>query len=191
MRPIPRSKRIALFESHPKSLVRIYSRQHVDALAVAQEKGYFSGEHNHQDFDDMWQKQYNWMRDQMAKSIPNFSGELPMWAYLKRPWHKGWWKLRKDIVMITALVPRERMIFSDYESWHLPLNNGPICDSEIEYDEWYDNTPDADPSPTWHKCLDICGDDKMNNDWMRPSNMIQACVDRIYINEIITYKYAK
>lgn len=189
MRPVSSYKREKLFNSNPEDLIRVYSRQHIDAYNTAQLVGHFSGDHKFQDGDGWWEKQYNWMRDEMSKAIPDFTGELPIWAYPKRPLHKGWWKLRPEMIQITAMVPRKRILFSDYELWHLPLNDNPICDTEQEFDEWYDSDK-KNPELTWHKCLNICRNDKFNG-WIGVSDRIQACVDRIYISEIVEVKYPK
>lgn len=189
MRPVSFYKREKIFNSDPESLIRVYSRQHIDSLSVANKVGYFTGEHKFQDGDGWWESQYNWMRNQMSYHIPNFSGDLPIWAYISRPLHKGWWKLRPEMIQITALIPRKRILLSDYELWHLPLNNGPICETEQEYDEWYDNKKE-NPETTWYKCLNVLRDDKTKN-WLGISDRIQACIDRIYISEIVNVKYPK
>lgn len=198
MRPIPFSKRCALFNAHPEQLIRLYTRQHHLAWEQAQNRGYFTGDHGILDIDEesgidfTFHKPYDWMKDQMAKIVPDFSGERPMWAYPKRPLNKGWWKLRPDFIQFTVLVPRKRILFSDYELWHHPLNNWLISDNEQEDDVWWDMNPKPDPSYTWHKCLDICQDyRKTKNDWFRYTDDIQACVDRIYLHEIVSIKHPK
>lgn len=194
MRPIPLSRRQALFNAHPESLIRIYTRQHQNAWEEAQKRGYFTGDHGVLDFDEesgidfTYHKPYDWMKDQMANLVPDFSGERPMWGYLKRPLHKGWWKLRPEMIQFTALVPRKRMVFSDYHLWHHPLNNWPIFETEREDDEWFDMNPRPDPSHTWYKCLDICQDKRNNTDYFGYTDDIQACIDRIYIDEIVSIK---
>lgn len=197
MRPIPYSKRCALFNANPKQPIRLYTKQHLEALEKAKQIGYFSGDHGVFDIDEetgidfTFHKQYDWMRDQMASVIPNFSGERPIWAYPKRPIiHKGWHKLKPGMVLITALVPRERILFSDYETWHLALNNGLMCDTEQEDDDWWAMNPRPDPSYSWVKCLDICQNERAKKyDWYQPTDLVQACVDRIYFYEIVSIKY--
>ena len=199
MRPIPLSKRKALFNASPDSLIRLYSKQHLIALENAKDRGYFTGEHGVFDIDEItgydftFHKQYDWMRDQMAQIVPDFSGERPIWAYPKRPvTHKGWHKLKSDMVLVTALVPRKRILFSDYEPWHIALNNGLMCDNEKEDDEWWSMSPRPDPSFSWTRCLDICQDEKAKKyEWFQPTDLIQACVDRLYMNEIVSIKYPK
>ncbi|MCK9529518.1 MAG: DUF3841 domain-containing protein [Gammaproteobacteria bacterium] len=197
MRPIPVSRRRALFNASPNQLIRVYSRQHKDAWSKAQDIGYFTGDHGILDIDEetgidfTYHKPYDWMKDQMAKVIPDFSGERPVWAYLKRPLHKGWWKLRPDFIQFTALVPRKRILFSDYELWHHPLNNWPIFETEQEDDEWWDKKPRPDPSYTWHKCLDISQEQNYKNSYCGYTDLIQGCIDRLYVDEIVSIKYNK
>ena len=199
MRPIPLSRRKALFHAHPDQLIRLYTKQHKTAWQNAQTLGYFSGDHGVFDIDDdtgvdyTYHKPYDWMRDQMAKLIPDFSGERPVWAYPKRPvTHKGWHKLKDDMILFTALVPRKRILFSDYEPWHMALNDWLMCDTEQEDDEWYAMNPRPDPSYSWVKCLDICQDEKAKKyEYYAPTDLTQSCVDRIYLNEIVSVKYPK
>lgn len=198
MRPIPLSRRKALYNAHPDQLIRIYTKQHHQAWEVAQSIGYFTGSHGIDDFDEesgidfTFHKQYDWMKNEMAKVIPDFSGDRPMWAYLKRPPHKGFHKLRPDQIQFTALIPRKRILFSDYETWHMALNNSVMVDTEEEDDEWWNSDPRPDPSYTWHRCLDICQDYKgKKHEWYCPSDYIQACIDRIYLDEIVSIKYPK
>lgn len=195
MRPVPVSRRRALFNAAPDDLIRIYTRQHKDAWAKAQERGFFTGDHGILDYDSetgidfTFHKPYDWMKNEMAKVIPNFSGERPMWGYLKRPLHKGWWKLRPDMIQFTALVPRKRILFSDYELWHHPLNNWGIHDTEEEDDAWWEMKPRPDPSNTWYKCLDITQEQNYKNNYWGYTDLIQACIDRIYLGEIVSIKY--
>lgn len=198
MRPIPVSRRRALFNADPNQLIRLYTRQHRSAWAEAQRRGYFTGDHGILDFDEesgidfTFHKQYDWMRNQMAAVVPDFSGERPVWAYPKRPSHKGWWKLRPDMIQFTALVPRKRILFSDYETWHIALNNGVMVDTEVEDDQWWNSNPRPEPSYTWNRCLDITQDFQGKvYEWYAPSDRIQACVDRIYLEEIVSIKYPK
>ena len=80
------------------------------------------------------------MRDQMADRIKGFSGDYPVWAWLKRPSAKPKpcrYRGTREENRIIALVPRSRILLSDYDLWHNPLNNGPVASSEEEYDEKY------------------------------------------------------
>ncbi len=181
MRPIPLSKRLALFHANPDDLIRIYTFQHKDAYAVAQQRGYFTGNEDH--IEDWLAKPYEWMLNQMPKHIDNFSGDYPIWGYLKRPHIKEHKKYPND-VLITALVPRKRILFSDHSEWHIPLNDGAICFSEEEFDNY-----EGDVRDTWHHCLDICRSTK-GDPWKRGTDYIQACIDRLYITDILKVRAA-
>jgi hypothetical protein len=197
MRPIPVSRRRALFHAPPNQLIRIHTRQHHDAWAVAQKLGYFTGDHGILDYDEnsgidfTYHKPYDWMKNEMSKVIPDFTGERPVWGYLKRPLHKGWYKLRPNMIQFTALVPRKRILFSDYELWHHPLNNWPISETEQDDEAWWETKPRPDPSHTWYKCLDICQEQNYKTNFCGYTDLIQACIDRIYIDEIVKIKNPK
>ena len=180
MRPIPLSKRKALFHAKPEELIRVYTFQHKAALDVAKDRGYFTGNEDY--IEDWLLEPYKWIRAEMPKHIDNFSGDYPIWAYLKRP-HIKEFKKYPDDVLITAFVPRKRILFSDYSHWHIPLNNGPICFSEEEWDSF-----EGDVRDTWHHCLDICKSAK-GDSWKTGTNYIQACIDRLYVTDIIATKH--
>ncbi len=182
LRPMPLSRREALFRAAPYALIRIHTFQHRDAWAQAQTRGYFTGGATLAK-DAPWPLAYEWMREEMARRVPGFSGDFPVWAYAKRPVGKRKY-MRGDEVLITARVPRRRLLFSDHETWHIPLNGGFISSSEAEDDAW-DVTQDV--RITWDRCLDIC---RPPSRWLGTNADIQACVDRLYLPEIVSVKGA-
>jgi hypothetical protein len=167
-----------IFDAPPDNLVRVYSYQHVNAYEAAKETGFFTGNHpyRYEEYSDA----YTWMRDQMSVRISDFSGEYPVWAYLKRPNLKAD-PIPKDELLITALVPRKRMLLSDYNKWHHPLNDWPIYKDQAEEDI----RKDEPPSNTWDRCFEITN---APSEWWGAGNYVQACLDRIYLSEIVRVK---
>jgi hypothetical protein len=186
IKPLPASRRAALMEMGPDEPVRLYSYQHPDAWAAARDREWLTGDHGHvDDFLGDWGKvPYEWMRSQMAERIPGFSGELPVWAWLKRhnPRSTKW--IRRN-VRITAIVPRRRILLSDYDSWHLPLNDGAILLTREEDEAWEHHDDPVEVQATWHRCLEIRDMPWHSYDWAAPPSLIQACVDRIRLDEIV------
>lgn len=79
---------------------------------------------------------YRWMKGQMEKRIPGYGGRYPVWCYVKKP------DLRSTSlgeggtrqVCIEFEAPDEKVLFSDFELWHVPLNNGYLGASEADRD---------------------------------------------------------
>jgi len=189
IKQLPASRRAALMEMGPDEPLRVHTYQHVDAWSAAVERGFLTGDHGHvDDFLGDWGKvPYEWMRSQMAERMPDFSGDLPVWAWLKRhnPRSTDW---IRDSVRITAIVPRRRVLLSDYDLWHLPLNNGAICLTREEDAAW--SHPHGDPimKTTWHHCLEIRDMPWHDRDWIAPPTLVQACVDRIRLDEVVSVR---
>jgi hypothetical protein len=182
----------------PNRSVRIYTFQHKIAYAAALERGYLTGplKHAESDSNDPWNwiEQYQWMREQMAKRVPRFSGDLPVWAYVSRP-NLRQQPYRPDSVLIVADVPRTRMLISDHSTWHIPLNRGFISYSEEEDDTLDQAHPFEAPGPrpicdamklNWERVFEIgMPDSNKTRKWLGAGDDLQACVDRVYMDEII------
>ena len=198
LKPLPMSRIKRLINLPPDSLVRVYSYQGDHAMTEFERVGYFSGNAEYIESDDetceWFHPPYRWMHEQMAQRIPDFSGDYPIWAWFKRPSSKP--KPRKyrgtnDRFRISALVPRKRILISDYELWHMPLNRGPICVTEAEYDSWPHGKDTKEIEATWPRVFEfpeiLTPEQKF---WIgNPSNyVLQACIDRIYAHEIVSVR---
>ena len=184
-------------DADPEELIRVYSYQNPEAWEEAQNRGYLTGSHGHPN-DVSWDEPYAWMQTQMSKRITDFSGDLPVWAWLKR--ENGKKRINDPYVRITALVPRKRMLASCYDLWHHPLNNWFICTSEEEYEEYETLYPkylghgeDADHQihveRHWEKVFDLR--EARQGYFLKNYGVlatIQLCVDRIYVNEVVDVK---
>ena len=70
--------------------IKVYTYQNIAVLTDLEKTGYITGEHKHSyaiagdDIDrSLFEKPYRWMQNQMKKRIKNFSGDLPIWAWLE------------------------------------------------------------------------------------------------------------
>lgn len=195
---VNRSKRLSLKNMAGDEKVRIWSFQSTEAWKTAKERGYFAGDERFIDEDDFdWLTPYRWMRDQMAERLPEFSGDYPVWAYLARPNLRQWRRFEKPTVKIVAEVPRARMLISDYDSWHCVLNSSPFTMTEEE-DDWFDHLMETnieafleEARKTWVRIFEL-GDVRTTPEianWItREVSCLQACVDRIHLDEIVSVK---
>lgn len=193
-KPIAQSRIREFVDADPEELIRVYTYQAPEAWKAAQKRGYLTGSHNHPN-DVSWDEPYEWMREQMAKRIPDFSGDLPVWAWLKR--ENGKKRVRDPYTRLIALVPRKRILASCYDLWHHPLNNWFIATTEEEdknYDQRWpkyighgeDSQHQKEVELHWEKIFDLrearTGYTLKNYGVLE---RIQLCVDRIYVNEIV------
>ncbi len=196
----------------PEYPIRLYSYQGEEAWSHAEKVGHWSGNSQHIEGDDHdWARPYQWMRDRMAERVPSFSGDYPMWGWIKRPSTKP--KPRRyrgtsEKIRLTVVVPRSRVLFSDYDTWHSVLNHGYNCLTEKEWDAFYDRYPvhhsrmpsemltryNTEIEQSWHGCLEFnTYDEPAVRHWSGDTRRfrVQACVDRFYWNEITSVRHFK
>ena len=182
------ARRRRLLAKQPTDLVRVYSIQSFEARDAAAALGYWTGSVEHASKE--WPEAYQWMHEQVVQRITLHSGDFPLWAYLSKP-NMRRHKYDDDAVMVVADVPRWRMLISDYDLWHYPLNVWYITESEEE-DERLEKagvitaaanrvaTPEIKKS--WERIFDL---ERPKTDWLGGVRSFQACVDRIYPHEVV------
>jgi hypothetical protein len=159
--------------SGPHTIVRVYTFQSAHAMMELSRRGFLS-QPKLPDYDEIrhWGPAYSYMRNRLAQSVPDPTGDYPVWGWLKRPSNR---KVDVPVSRITALVPRARILLSDYHDWHHCLNGWPILDSDEEYDSYYAGHLSVDAEETWSKIFQLT----------KRRHTVQVCVDRIYPNEIV------
>lgn len=201
-----------LMRMPPHELVRVYTRQHQDAWRVARDRGYLTGSHGVEDeeVNGDFQYPYEWMRRMMAERIPDFTGDLPVWAWVKRQNERKWvtsWNVADRAIIpvmprIIALVPRQRILLSCYDLWHAHLNNWNIALSEEEeraYDARWPSYKIPGEDPEYQEDTEVNWPLVLDLDSPRPRyvqdthgrlSRVQACVDRIYLDEVQSVRWA-
>lgn len=128
-------------------------------------------------------EKYEWLIRQMKKRIgpPPEGVVYPVWA-----WYKQNGKHRKpdlrderwrygpgdeDYTCIEFEIQDDQVLLSDFDSWHIILNNGLFSDSEEESDQkdaYYDSLSAeeqrANKEKNWEQVFDIT---PFENDWTR------------------------
>lgn len=191
------------FLQSSKEYIKIYSAQDVKDLERCKNLGYLTGQNpeNYMDETDktVFNIPYNWIYKKMSERKENFSGDWPIWAWPQK-WNLYQYKkymrslsdktIFKKTVLVYAEVPISRILISDYDMWHMPLNKSPVTWTEKEYDSYY---PDKGKIPpleermkTWDRIFDIKWPETIEIEWTGNPNKrsFQLCVDRIYFNEI-------
>lgn len=131
---------------------------------------------------------YHWMRNQMAERLENFSGDLPVWAWLRRWTRRDKLHNNERLVRITAVVPTNRVLLSNFDTWHVVLNKGYLSTDEAD-DEAFEaeNLSPAERmariQTSWQRVFEYgtlsCRADRF---W-------QASIDRIYVHEVTDIRY--
>lgn len=160
--------------------LRIYTYQDPAVLQGLYATGYLSGNHG----QSFMPGPYRWMRSQMEARLETFSGDLPVWAWL-RSWAR--WDMRLNterLVRITAVVPTSRILLSNFSAWNTVLNKGYLSIDEAEDDAFEAELLTADERikrirESWPRIFDPA---------VLPSRFWQACIDRIYMHEIVSIR---
>jgi len=112
---------------------RYWSIQTKEAWEQAIEKGYLEGTYEYiEDFE----KPYKWMMNQMSSRLESYKGEIPIWLWVDKPDMRlrGHSKSGDEMVRLTVKITPDRVLLSDFESWHMVLNNTFCALNEKEYD---------------------------------------------------------
>lgn len=177
-------QRVIAVATRSVPFVRVYTYQDPAVLPRLYSLGYLNGEHRH----SFMPGPYRWMRDQMAGRLDNFSGDLPVWGWLRRwtRWERS--RNRERLVRITAVVPTSRILLSNFDTWHIVLNKG-----YLPVDEADDEAFEAESLSSTERMATI------HKSWLRifeygaiscrADRFWQACIDRIYAHEIAGIRY--
>lgn len=174
--------------------ITIYTHQHKDVLKDFDTRGYITGNPNfilpNEEHYESFDRPYKWMVEQMAKRIPNFSGEYPVWAWVKRPDTRiKHIKHHLDDVLISAQVDRKRILLSCFDLWHSALNNSGIFLTEDEWISKDDTQCRDEKEKSWELMFDMSEKTALlAKNWWSYRKCVQACIDRVYKDEIINIR---
>lgn len=155
---------------------------------------------NHEDFDRDWIEAYDWMREQMARRLPEYHGHYPWWAYdykldlrVQAPQY-GPYGTR--YVRMELAVPKDRVLLSAYWAWHFVLNvwylpqsdgddyerESNAWDAELERNGYTDYVALPEPWATrkiesWNRIFDV--------EALRADNTIQANFERLNLEDVV------
>lgn len=118
---------------------------------------------------------YRWMCLRMEEKFhfhnyPSSDAPPPIWAWVKKPdlRNSGHFKPGTLAVRIEFNAPDDLVLVSNFEAWHMVLNNSIISEDEKDYDKTH---PDIVVRESWKKIFnpDIIGFDRA----------LQACMPYI------------
>jgi hypothetical protein len=91
---------------------------------------------------------YEWMRQQMAKQLPDYQGHYPWWAWVSwapqkpmpdlRSWDQelNYFPPEAPAVRLELLVPDQEVLCSDFGSWCRVLSHEYIAKTQTEVEQW-------------------------------------------------------
>lgn len=167
--------------------MKVYSVQRIEAYKQMCEVGYLEG--NKKFVWEPFSKPYKWMMSQMKSRIPNYNEDsYPIWVWKRRVNRneKSLFKKGTRGVILTLVIPDEQILWSDFDSWHMILNNSPVVDNESEWEEYLKDKENYPVEETWMKIFDFDylknGDKEwhgeFNEDW------IQGVTPRITMEQV-------
>lgn len=193
-------------DAPPNFLLRIYTFQTATALDALRRTGVLSCTREilkeHSEFigtcaTDPWKwNAYDWMAEQMLARLGMTVGTYPVWAWIKKPSLTGKERRRnRGQFLITAIVPRKRLLISDYDQWHNCLNGSPVTISEgensrFEQLEHTDKTTWTEECRyTWTRIFRFLPEAGEQPFWrLRKRMVMQACISEIRFDEVVTVR---
>jgi hypothetical protein len=178
--------------------MRFYSIQALPAWEAAQKRGYLTGNHGYQHFDNWagFERGYLFMCDRMRQCLPAYSGDFPVWGWTVDPRERGTIEVNSygddaDYVLLTIDVPEARFILSSLDSFHFVLNNWYLALTEAEDDAVHanGNEPSQEEKETsWARIFDLhpTSEDEIAWRGAYSPDDIQACIDRVYLGEVVS-----
>jgi len=158
----------------------IWSLQTLSVWEIARKIGYLEGAQEHA----MFPEHYKWMMGEMSKRLPNYIGEYPIWLWVKKP------DMRSSAhfiggtkcVRLTLEIDDNDVLISDFDRWHLVLNNGFCSDNEQE-DENFDNGKlNITKEESWERIFDL--NRNVDVEWTGNGEWLQGTTGRIYLDKV-------
>lgn len=188
-RRLSESRRLAIWHAAPDTPVTVWSVMDNATLERARSAGVVVPTPDYLADDDWreFRRAYDWMRRQMAARIPDYDGSYPTWGWLLRPSPRKGARTLTPCSLVEIVVPRKRLLLSDYDLWHHPLNNWSITDTEAEFDaEDVQPLTQSEKEATWAKIFDLSTEtDPEKLRWLGgPGRTVQVCVAGVRMSEI-------
>ena len=193
--------------------IRLWTVQRPYVWQALQEQGTLLVDPNHPQFADEravdMLAAYDWLREQMTRRIPGYTGHYPWWAYEHfldlrfYRWHTPPYGQR--LVRLELAVPKEQVLLSAYGAWHCVLNRGYLPkavvweDYEREWHAWEAEAKEAGveieihgnrtpiipyPEP-WETQLQASWEHIFNVEARRPNETIQATFERLELAQVV------
>lgn len=152
----------------------------------AQKLGYLVGEFSF--IDEDYKEPYHWMMAQMKKRIPHYGGEYPVWLWTERPdlRESGYLERGEQGVLLKIELHFNTVLLSDFQAWHMVLNNSYMSLEEVTEDEVY---PLEEIRKSWELIFEL-NQLKASEMWGEPHHL-QGVTGKIKTGQIDVMKEFK
>ena len=174
-------------------MLRLYTYQHIDALNVLKSEGAIIIRDEQVKFNES-DMNYSFINQSMAERTTGYMGGNPLWFWahptptqrLDRCMAAG-----KSVVCVECLIPRERVLLSDFNTWSIVIQNGIIQPLDISEEETYlayDTYTDTQRQETWEHIFDLrfWSPTPPVEEGVRLT--VQACVKVLFSTDIISHR---
>jgi hypothetical protein len=145
---------------------------------------------------DDYRPHYDWLRGQLIRRIPGYSGDYPWWSWATpKPDLRArcmYHALPADHaqVRLTLDVPTAEILAFDFQEWHIPLNDGYLSLSEAESDAW-GARPAAERTraaleESWERLF--IPDRPSDPEWGDPPERVQAVFETLRLADVARVK---
>ncbi len=174
----------------------LWTIQHINAYESLMKNGVLRANENYLFCQDDLRYAYDWMAKELRERIgvPPDGIRYPVWAWYQWEGKRKRRDLRQScyaprgtpMVQIEFEVDQDFVLLSDFDDWHMVLNNSYIADSEQEFDEFYSfSSCDMQEriEKSWVKIFDI---EKCVPNWSTPLDQksIQATLWEVNISQV-------
>ena len=108
---------------------------------------------------------YEWMKKQMQERLPGYSGEQPVWLWTEKPDLRStkYAESGSEIVRLTIELPSEKVLLSDFDGWHMVLNDTFFSFNQKEHDAFYRAELSLTKEESWKRIFDF--ETERDGDW--------------------------
>lgn len=138
---------------------------------------------------------YQWLKLQMKKRVRGYRGGDLFWAWAEKPpfeEYYQWGNPGEPKVCLELLIPKKRVLLSDFDLWHHVLNGWYLCLSEKESERLWKRKMTSsfrrEQSKSWEKIFDLTLADKYL-DWLGGNVRVQATFEYFRRDEVVSVEY--
>lgn len=155
--------------------------------------------------DECFRNAYEWISEKMKEKIgPAPEGVIiPIWAWhtwegkrRKPDFRNSMFREYKDCCLIEIEIPDEQVLLTDFDSWHLVLNECPIIDEddrdafEQKYDHWLE-LPEGEKEIEMRKSWDALVNQTEDELMQKENISIQAVFWELRKEDVRNVKFHK
>lgn len=154
----------------------------IEVWEEAQKKGFLEGKEKYA----MYPEEYKWMIKQMKKKLTNYTGEHPIWVWLKKPDMRttGHFSGGTKCVRIKLELDKEKVLISDFDRWHTVLNDSFCSDNEVEDEDFYSGKLKITKEESWQRIFEL--DRNADVSWIGTGEWLQGVTGRISLDSVIS-----